>query len=874
MKKTFKIILLLCLAIAANKLSAQTTFQNPVIRGMNPDPSICRVGDDFYLVTSTFEYFPGLPIYHSRDLVNWELIGHALSRNSNCPLMGCESGYGGNYAPTLRYNNGTFYVACTNYGGQGSQGQFYVTAEDPAGPWSEPVWVGNWYVDPSMTFVNDTLYYLTPNNDDGFLLGIMNPSTGKYTRPLEKIALGTGGAAPEGPHLYKINGFYYLMSAEGGTGYQHMEVIQRSASPWGPYTVSPVNPVLSNKDVPAHPFQAIGHADLVQLPDGSWWTVCLGYRPKGGNYHHLGRETFLAPITWNEDGWPKVGSDGIVQEEFPLPNLPEVQWAADPARDDFDGEKLELAWNFIRNPHNADWTLTGRPGFLRLNGSAISFREKDSPAFIGRRQSAFNMLASVKIDFTPGSPSEEAGLVVRGNDQNHFDLLLTRLGSKKVVMLRKHIQGLVVSLDYKEVEEGELTLRVSSSDLYYSFWVQEEGKTAVLIDSVETKILSTEKIGGFTGTYIGMYASGNGTANSNPADFDWFEYEEDPATPFEWATGQDESLNGMTTPGIVSTESPSFTEAVVKWGNIDNESYFIIERLGESGFDSIGISYENDTVFTDTGLEGNTLYLYQVRAKNENGYSLPSIARSVLTLPEPGPYHGTPSQIPGKIEAEDYDIGQQNEAYYDNDEGNNSGAYRNDDVDIETASDTPAGYNISWTGTGEWLTYTVDVNDTLVDIEFRVAVEYGGTIKLELDGTEIARKNLPLTGGWQVWETVTVPNVSLETGMGKILKMTFLGAGFNLNWINFVKVLPGEVKETYAQEICIYPNPASDYFQLTAEKNEISGIEIFSLTGDKIRSIQPGANSKIDISSLSPGMYIVKINSGLEKSRNVKLIKN
>jgi xylan 1,4-beta-xylosidase len=523
-----KAIVLICLGmmLPTYQVSARTTFRNPIITGMNPDPSICRVGDDYYIVTSTFEYFPGLPVYQSKDLVHWKLIGYALSRPDSNPLMGADAS-GGQYAATIRHHDGVFYVTGTNYGGRGTQGVFYVTATDPAGPWSRPHWLGYWYVDPSLLFVDDTVYYLSPDNKGSFLLGILDLETDKMNEPLKKIAAGLGGSSPEGPHLYKVNDYYYLMSAEGGTGYEHREVIQRSRSPWGPYEASPNNPVVSHWKDPENPFHAIGHADLVETPDG-WWLVCLGIRPKGGRYHHLGRETFLAPVTWSQDGWPKVGTDGIVKEEYPVPKLPEHVWEKEPVRDDFDNSRLNLPWNFLRNPHAEDWSLTAKPGYLRLNGSKISFREKDSPAFICRRQTAFKIVASTKLDFTPVDSNEEAGLVIRGNDKNHYDFVITRHNAKRAVLFRAYLKDNVGKAEYKEIPDGDIILRISATELEYKFWVQKEGKPAELIAMAPTKDLSTEVIGGFTGVFIGMYASGNGTANTNPADFDWFDYEEDP----------------------------------------------------------------------------------------------------------------------------------------------------------------------------------------------------------------------------------------------------------------------------------------------------------------------------------------------------------
>lgn len=520
-----RVAILICLGnILACQTLAQGTFKNPILTGMNPDPSICRVGDDYYLVTSTFEYFPGLPIYQSKDLVHWKLIGYALSEASQNPLMGCGSS-GGQYAATIRHHNGTFYVIGTNYGGQGTQGISYVTATDPAGPWSQPHWLGYWYVDPSLLFADDKVYYLSPDNNGSFLLGVMDLATDKFVEPLKKIAAGLGGSSPEGPHLYKVNDYYYVMSAEGGTGYEHREVIQRSKSPWGPYEASPTNPVVSHMNDPGNPFHAIGHADIIETPDG-WWLVCLGIRPTGGKYHHLGRETFLAPLNWNADGWPRVGTDGIVKEEYPAPNLPQHIWEKEPVRDDFDSTSLRLPWNFVRNPHPEDWSLTARPGYLRLNGSKISLKEKDSPAFICRRQTAFNITASTKVDFTPTASNEEAGLLIRGNDKNHYDFVITMVEGKRSVMLREYLNDQIAAAKSREIPDGEIILRIVAKESEYQFLVQRQGNPPELIGTALTKNLSTEIIGGFTGVFIGMYASGNGKDNQTPADFDWFDYEE------------------------------------------------------------------------------------------------------------------------------------------------------------------------------------------------------------------------------------------------------------------------------------------------------------------------------------------------------------
>jgi len=782
MKSIFAALSLLAILLTVSVASAQQrTFTNPVITGMNPDPTICRVGDDYYLVTSTFEYFPGLPVYHSKDLVHWKRIGYALDRESQNPLHH-ERPSGGQYAPTIRYHDGTFYIIGTNYA---YGGVFYVTAKDPAGPWSEPHLLDMLFVDPSLLFADGKVYYLSPDKNGDFQLGVLNLDTDTFDEPLRMIAKGQGGSSPEGPHLYKINGYYYLMSAEGGTGYEHREVIQRSTSPWGPYEPSPVNPFATHMHDPENPFHAIGHADLVQLPDDSWWTVCLGIRPRNGRHHILGRETFLAPVTWTDDGWPKVGTDGIVRPEYPAPNLPEHVWEKEPIRDDFSSTKLGLKWNFVRNPYDADWSLTEKPGFLRLHGSSVSASEKDSPAFVCRRQTAFDFVASTKISFTPTAPNEEAGLLVRGDDANHYDFVITTRAGKRVALLRHFLQNKETALYSVELGDGDVTMRIAGNDRAYTFWAQEAGKPAVQVGTATTKDISTEMIMGFTGTYIGMYASGNGKANTHPVDFDWFDFEENPNTPYAWARTEQPIRNGMKAPAFVSISPLSDETAQLEWTQVANATGYTVARYQDDQYVTIATLPADETTFTDTGLKAVTIYQYRVIATNDGGASLPSIASSALTLPTPGAFFGTPSKIPGKIEAENFDHGKRGIAYYDIDDVNTSEKYRTDGVDIEFCWDHLGGYNLCNTADGEWVVYTIDIKQPVVDINLRVSSPKGSRIRLELDGKPIAEADVAPTGDWYPFTTVTLPKVKMETGKSKQLKVIFVRGGCNINWLSF-----------------------------------------------------------------------------------------
>ncbi len=251
-------------------------YQNPVIPGFYPDPSVCRVGEDYYLVTSTFQYFPGVPVFHSRDLVHWRQIGHCLTRASQLPLENASS-YGGIYAPTIRYHDGVFYMITTNVN---AGKHFIVSTSDPAGEWSEPVWIDQAGIDPSLLFDGDRVYFSWTMRG-AIYQAELDIGTGKLLTEPRLIWRGTGGRYPEAPHLYKIDGTYYLMVAEGGTENGHMETLARSSSPWGPFEPCPHNPILTHRNRGAHSIQGTGHADVVQAHDGSWWAVFLAFRQVG-----------------------------------------------------------------------------------------------------------------------------------------------------------------------------------------------------------------------------------------------------------------------------------------------------------------------------------------------------------------------------------------------------------------------------------------------------------------------------------------------------------------------------------------------------------------------------------------------------------------
>ena len=323
----------------------------------------------------------------------------------------------------------------------------------------------------------------SPDNAEGGSSGGIQQSeidiaTGKLLSTPQLIWSGTGGAHPEGPHLYKIAGRYYLMTAEGGTEYGHMATIARSDTPWGPWEACPRNPILSHRSTTS-PIQATGHADLVEAHDGSWWLVCLGVRPQPATkLHHLGRETFLAPVTWNEDGWPRVGDNGRIALHMEGPKLAAVRWPAPAPRDDFDAPTLGRDWTFLRWPRAEAWSLTARPGYLRLNGSAAALDDGAGVAWVGRRQEHARCEVATLLDVTPEADGQEAGLTVWMNQSHHYEIAVTRLAGERHIIVRRRIGTLAAVVAREPLGAGAVTLRVRADEEAGAFFASPASYTS------------------------------------------------------------------------------------------------------------------------------------------------------------------------------------------------------------------------------------------------------------------------------------------------------------------------------------------------------------------------------------------------------------
>lgn len=523
MRKLFILLAILCLPLRAQQAEG---YRNPVIPGFHPDPSVCRVGDDFYLVNSTFCYFPGVPIFHSRDLVNWQQIGNCLDRPSQLPLGGDVTTYG-IYAPTIRYHDGLFYMVTTNMSGMGN---FYVTATDPKGPWSEPIRVDQGGIDPSLFFEDGKCYFMSQAGG-GCSISEIDPKTGKRLTPVRHVWEGTGGRYAEGPHIYKKDGWYYLLLSEGGTEYGHKVTIARSRRIYGPYTGNPANPILThiNTNAQGNRIQGTGHADLVEAADGSWWMVALGFRPQSGSHHLLGRETFLAPVTWEKGAWPVVNGDGHIDLDMRVPTLPQHPFAERPARTLFNGAPLGHEWLYIRNPITKNYET--RQDALRLKCTAKGLDSKGSPTFVGRRQQHIDFTATANLTLAGDKTGDEAGLSVFMNGDSHYDLALVNGADGRMRVTLRYRLGALTHMAAEILlpkRPGDIRLRVEGSARQYAFSYAMGNGGFKPVGKMDTRYLSTETAGGFTGVILGLYATASEETTRGYADFRYFEYGSDP----------------------------------------------------------------------------------------------------------------------------------------------------------------------------------------------------------------------------------------------------------------------------------------------------------------------------------------------------------
>ncbi|WP_345954339.1 glycoside hydrolase family 43 protein [Mucilaginibacter sp. PAMB04168] len=546
----YKILLSVFLGfICSVQVKAQTTLVNPILAGFYPDPSITKVGQDYYLVNSTFAYFPGIPVFHSKDLKNWKQIGNAVERPTQMNFMG-DRVTRGLFAPAINHYKGRFYITCTQID---HRGNFVITASNPAGPWSDPVWLPQVQgIDPSLFFDQDKAYIVyngdAPDNKPMYSghrtirAYEFDPIANKVTG--ENHILINGGVdiskKPvwiEGPHIMKAKTWYYLYAAEGGTSVNHSEVVFRSKAPLGPYVPYEKNPILTQRGLPEdrkNPITSTGHAEFVEGPDGKTYAVFLAVRPYEGNYYNTGRETFIAPVKWQNE-WPVINPDfKEIQYQYKV-NIPEIKQAGNqPQSGNFAystrfEKGLDKSFLFLRT-HDSTWYKTSSAKGLTIKLKPETCMEKGNPAFIAKRQQHMTCTVSTSLNFVAGQPAEKAGLVAF-QDESHFYFICKSADSARrpVVQLFKGTNNdkMMELLSEARLPDGkhDIAFRINADGANYSFeYAPVKGAWLVLKKNVDGKHLSTQVAGGFVGSVFAMYATSSGNTSSNTAQFKSFDY--------------------------------------------------------------------------------------------------------------------------------------------------------------------------------------------------------------------------------------------------------------------------------------------------------------------------------------------------------------
>lgn len=538
LKGVFIFLVLLLSGCTNNKL-----VHNPVLPGFNPDPSVCRVGDDYYLVTSSFEYFPGVPVYHSKDLVNWKLIGHVIDRSEQMDFSNVSS-TAGIYAPTIRYNNGTFYMITTLVGGTRKEdvphsGNFIMTATNPAGPWSEPHWIEDAPgIDPSLFFDDDGKAYYCGNHSaeiqdytaqrdiwiqqiDLETFKLIGPKGFLESKPYFVRDIIGSAVAFEAPHLYKKDGVYYLMLAHGGTGTGHAESIWKSNNPLGSWEMNPLNPILTNRGYSSSGINCTGHADLFQTAEGNWYAVFLAVRSNDGKRNIMGRETFLEPVDWS-GVWPVVNpgeNPGRAEILFPAPEIFKGKQRSFDFFDDFNSNELGLDWTFIRNPKEKWWSLNTIPGYLEMKLRPDKIDNFAQPGFLGIRVIDMKVECEASVDFKPTKESECAGIALLRGHKPNWSLVKEKSGDQLKASVY-YTDSLVGQIDLHSDSEIEMKIRID--DFWLQFFVKEQKSQWQMVSEVDGAELGFPPAGRFTGSFVGLYSSARGDTVNARAYFNWY----------------------------------------------------------------------------------------------------------------------------------------------------------------------------------------------------------------------------------------------------------------------------------------------------------------------------------------------------------------
>ena len=531
----------------------QEKFSNPIIRGGYPDPSICKVGDTFYLVNSSFEYFPGLPIHKSKDLINWELIGYGLDRESQVSskvnLIDVQSN-GGIHAPTIRYHDGVFYIITTNvYFDVDKQKtdmiNFIITADDPSGPWSDPIHIlGAPGIDPDLFFDDDgRVWYVgnqmpkNPNFNGEGEIWLQELDLNEFKLIGERHLLwrgACGGDWAEGPHMYKKDGRYYLLIAEGGTSFNHAVMVALSDNIEGPYISNPRNPIITSRHLSYDNWvNSTGHGDVIELDDGRSYMVLLGIRNEIARGSNMGRETFLVPINWEREPfewketkylWPVVAAEtGKIERINEVVFSGSIQNEDTSFEDKFESNNLHLKWNFRRHPIENIYHLDKSESRLNLICHQNQIKERVRAALLGFKQTEASFEYSTKMFFEPSNNGSEAGITIFQKDDNYINFTLIR-NDDKIVLQSYAVKDTEIEQFLSESIKqynGQIEFRIVANEDSYKLYYKTSRKDFELFTILNGDLVISK---GYTGAHLGLFATGNGKNTKDFASFDYVNY--------------------------------------------------------------------------------------------------------------------------------------------------------------------------------------------------------------------------------------------------------------------------------------------------------------------------------------------------------------
>lgn len=468
-------------------------YKNPIIRGFNPDPSICRVGCDYYLVTSSFEYFPGIPIYHSKDLINWTMINHCISNPQQLDYK-IFGNSGGIWAPTIRYNNGRFYVTATI----DKLGNMIMHTDDINGEWSDPVFVKMGGIDPSIYFEDNRAYYCTnenTGNQEAITLSEINPDTGELIGEKAEIWYGTGGGWLEAPHVYKVKEWYYIFTAEGGTLHNHMVTVGRSRTLFGNYEKYPFNPLLTNRNDTTKAIQCAGHADLIDDQNGNWYIVHLGTRPCNNMKSNLGRETFLTPVQYKDDWFYVDGGKAKIENEI---NINTEQENSKSFSADFTTSEFEKEWLFL------NYEQVSKEGRLVLKPA------ENGITFAAVRPPDIQCSVKTVCNFVPQNNDAEAGLMIYLQSDFNYRICKKRYADGDYIVVQKCAEDFSQTIYKAKTQSSIFKFQINADKDYYYFYCSENNEPMQEICKASTHFLCVEVPSRcFTGTLIGVYTIGD-----------------------------------------------------------------------------------------------------------------------------------------------------------------------------------------------------------------------------------------------------------------------------------------------------------------------------------------------------------------------------